>query len=422
MLSFNFFRRFFYEIHLWLGILSGIVVFWVCLSGSILAFREEINQFVNSGKYYVSVPANEQRMPIDELIGKVESTNPDMKVISLTIPEKKNRTIVVWLDDPMPVGERAVVHHAEDWYVNPYTGAIVAKHEDDISLDHFFESMIGLHQDMGISYQIGRVGDHQISLGELIVDAATLIFVVIILSGFVLWLPRTWKSFIKWRAWQPGFKIRFRKGFWCFIHDIHNTVGFYCLIPLLILALTGLCWSFIWYQNAANYLLGEQVNDRKRIQRFEKIVPVDENAKPLAIGEMIEHLNKLIPGSGEITLAIPNDRESAMTIEKGKTGFFALSIKDRTSWDRFRGTVIPIEHYGKTVEIERFTEKPIGTQIALAIRALHFGEITGLSSKIVFFIACVFGMTFPITGIALWGRKLVAYYRKRKTAKNKNIQ
>jgi uncharacterized iron-regulated membrane protein len=49
---------------------------------------------------------------------------------------------------------------------------------------------------------------------------------------------------------------------------------------------------------------------------------------------------------------------------------------------------------------------------------LHFGEITGTSSKIVFFIACVFAMTFPITGIALWVRKLVERYRKRRTEKN----
>jgi uncharacterized iron-regulated membrane protein len=251
------------------------------------------------------------------------------------------------------------------------------------------------------------------------VGVATLIFVVVMLSGLVLWLPRTWKSFIKWRAWKPGFNIRFRKGFWCFIHDIHNTVGFYCLIPLLILALTGLCWSFTWYRSAASYVLGEQVLNRQRTQRAEKIAPVDENAKPLSIDKMIEHVNKLIPGSGEITLAIPNenDRESPMTIQKGKTGFFALSVKDRMLWDRFRGTVIPIEHYGKTVEIERLTDKPVGTQIASTIRALHFGEITGTSSKIVFFIACVFAMTFPITGIALWGRKLVKRYRKRRTAK-----
>ncbi|MDR1141971.1 MAG: PepSY domain-containing protein [Planctomycetaceae bacterium] len=513
MLSFNFFRRFFYEIHLWLGILCGIVVFLVCLSGSILVFREEINRFVDPGKYYVSVPTEGQRMPIEELITKLESNNPGMKVTSLTIPEKKNRTMLVSLSRSMPAGERGGADGRErasregtergserrtrpegttgergerrnrpegttgerggfgnregasprgefgnregqgargefgnregqgasrgvpggnrggqggsrgggggrgqGWYVNPYTGDIVAKPGDGVSLNRFFMSMTQLHRNLWISYRIQSLGPRS-SLGGLIVGAATLIFVVVMLSGLVLWLPRTWKSFTKWRAWQPGFKIRFRKGFWCFVHDIHNTVGFYCLIPLLILALTGLCWSFSWYRNAASYVLGEQVLNRQRPQRSEKIAPIDENAKPLSIDEMIERINKLIPGSGEITLAIPNDRESPMTIQKGKTGFFALSVKDRTLWDRFRGTVIPIEHYGKTVEVERFTDKPVGTQIASAVRALHFGEITGTSSKIVFFIACVFAMTFPITGIALWTRKLVDRYRKWRTAK-----
>jgi uncharacterized iron-regulated membrane protein len=531
MLSFNFFRRFFYEIHLWLGILCGIVVFLVCLSGAILVFREEINRFIDPGKYYVSVPADGQRMPIDELITKVESQNPGMKVTSLTIPEKRNRTLVVSLSRPMPEGERGNGERTnrggsertergergersgsanrenastgrperpnrgtqngnrertersgtanrenasgreraaregqtgnresregregfsgsregregqagnrgssggsrggsggsggsrggrgQGWYVNPYTGDIVAKPGDGVSLNRFFMSMTQLHRNLWISYRLESLGPRS-SLGGLIVGTATLIFVVVLLSGLVLWLPRTWQSFIKWRAWKPGFKIRFRKGFWCFIHDIHNTVGFYCLIPLLILALTGLCWSFSWYRSAASYVLGEQVLNRQRVQRSEKIVPVNENAKPLSIDQMIEHVNKLIPGSGEITLAIPNNRESPMTIQKGKTGFFALSVKDRTLWDRFRGTVIPIEHYGKTVEVERFTDKPIGTQIASAIRALHFGEITGTSSKMVFFVACVFAMTFPITGIALWVRKLVDHYRKHRTAK-----
>ncbi|MDR2756783.1 MAG: PepSY domain-containing protein [Planctomycetaceae bacterium] len=530
MVSFNFFRRIFYEIHLWLGILCGIVVFLVCFSGSMLVFREEINRFLDPGKYYVSVPADGQRLPIDELITRVESKTSGMKVTSLTIPEKKNRTMLVSLSRPMPEGERGGFGGGErgsrggqgggergersgfgnrgerggqggqqgggerntwqgrqrgqqgegqqggerngfsgfggnregaggrefagnrggqnggerggvsggnrggqgggrggsggrgqGWYVNPYTGDIVAKPGDGVSLNRFFMSMTQLHRNLWISYRIEQLGPRS-SLGSLIVGVATLIFVVVMLSGLVLWLPRTWQSFLKWRAWKPGFKVRFRKGFWCFIHDLHNTVGFYCLIPLLILALTGLCWSFGWYRSAASYVLGEQVLNRQRVQRSEKIAPVDENTKPLPLEEMIEHLNKLIPSSGEITLAIPNDRESPMTIQKGKTGFFALSVKDKTLWDRFRGTVIPIEHYGKTVEVERLTDKPIGTQIASTIRALHFGEITGISSKIVFFVACVFAMTFPITGVALWTRKLVEYYRKRRNAKNSQQQ
>ncbi|MDR1383527.1 MAG: PepSY domain-containing protein [Planctomycetaceae bacterium] len=562
MIKFQTIRRVFYEIHLWLGVVSGIIVFLVCLSGALLVFREEINRFIDPGKHYVSVPANGQRMAMDELIAKVESQNPGMKVTSLTIPEKSNRTIVVSLSRPFAEGERGGFGErgaggpggegsprpegnagerrqrgeggdsgsergtrpegnvgerrqrgeggtgsergtrpegnagerrqrgeggtgsergtrpegnvgerrqrgegdsssergtrpeggfaqrgsgapggpggnqggraggpggggpgggrGQGWYVNPYTGDVVAKPGDGANFNRFFMSMQQFHRNLWISYRIESMGPRS-SLGGLIVGVATIIFVVVTLSGLVLWLPRTWKSFAKWRAWKPGFIIRLRKGGWAFTYDIHNTAGFYLLIPTLILALTGLCWSFGWYRNAASYILGEQVLNRQPAQRTEKIDPIDENAKPLPIEEMVQHLNTLIPGPGEIAIAIPNDRESPMTMQKGRVGFFALSVKDKTLWDRFRGTVIPTKHYGKTVEVERFTDKPIGSQIALSVRSLHFGGITGTSSKIVFFIACLFATSFPATGVVLWIKKLRARYNKwRNSRKTEN--
>ncbi|MDR2441151.1 MAG: PepSY domain-containing protein, partial [Planctomycetaceae bacterium] len=106
-MSFQFFRRFFYEIHLWLGIISGIIVFLICLSGCLLVFRDEINRFADPGKYYVSVPAEGQRLPVDEIISKLEAKNPGMKVTSITIPEKANRTMLAMLSRPMPEGMRS---------------------------------------------------------------------------------------------------------------------------------------------------------------------------------------------------------------------------------------------------------------------------------------------------------------------------
>ncbi|MDR0610231.1 MAG: PepSY domain-containing protein [Planctomycetaceae bacterium] len=508
-MSFQFFRRFFYEIHLWLGIISGIIVFLICLSGCILVFRDEINRFVDPGKFYVSVPAEGQRLPVDEIISKLESKNPGMKVTSITIPEQANRTMLAMLSRPMPAGMRggpggerpegsftqrrprlegergerpegdftqrrprpegergerpeggrtqtgteeknnseqgnsATVTpqgvsgqgrsgnsgganrpggsggpgggRGQGFYVNPYTGDIVAKSSDGVpQLNRFFMSMMRLHRNLWISYRLESLGPRA-TLGGLIVGIATIIFIIIVLSGFVLWLPRTWKSFIKWRAWKPGFKIRFRKGFWPFMYDMHNTVGFYMLIPTLILALTGLCWSFGWYRSTASFLLGDQIF-KQRMQRPEKIEPVENSIQPLSVGEIIERQNKLTPGPGEIMVSIPNDRETAMVIQKGRTGFFALSIKDKTQWDRYRGTVIPVEHFGKTVEVERFADKPLGAKVATAVRTLHFGDVTGTSSKILFFVACLFATSFPITGVMLWIKKLVVHRRKRKAA------
>ncbi|MBQ8363587.1 MAG: PepSY domain-containing protein, partial [Thermoguttaceae bacterium] len=59
------------------------------------------------------------------------------------------------------------------------------------------------------------------------------------------------------------------------------------------------------------------------------------------------------------------------------------------------------------------SDKPFGAKIASSIRALHLGEITGLSSKIFFFVVCLIATSFPATGVALWAHKLRARNKKR---------
>ena len=395
-MNFRFFRRFFYEIHLWLGIVIGIILFVVCLSGSIYTFREEIQRLAEPGRYYVEIPKDATPLPVDELIAKIETAKPSLKVASITIPEKSNRTVTMMLASPNQSEGRSGHGGGRDRnvvYADPYTGEIVGEGANIV--DPFFMSMMRLHRYLWLPTHIGRP----------IVGVATILFVVICLSGLVLWLPRTWNAFTRRRAWKSGLQIRFKKGVWPLIYDLHRTVGFYLLIPALILALIGLCWSFAWYRDATSYILGDQVF-KQRMQRPKKIEPPTNPMQPLAVGEMIARQEKLTPGPGEISVSIPQDNETALVIQKGRTGFLALSIKDKTQWDRFRGTVVPVEHHGKTVEVERFADKPLGAKIAASIRAIHFGDITGLSSKIFFFIVCLFATSWLITGAVLWIRKL----------------
>lgn len=96
-MSFQTIRRFFYEIHLWLGIVSGIILFIVCLSGTIYVFREEVQHFAEPEKYYVDATENANSLPIDDLIAKIEKERPGFTVSSITVPEFPNRTVTMSL-------------------------------------------------------------------------------------------------------------------------------------------------------------------------------------------------------------------------------------------------------------------------------------------------------------------------------------
>ena len=453
-------RRFFYELHLWLGLVSGLILFVVCLSGSLYVFRNEARQLA-APEFFNVAKVQEKRLSADEIVAKVEAARPGKKVGSLTIPESPTRTVAVVLNDAPSKGERGQgagpgkgkrqgprdgsgrgqgrgegqglrdgsgidkapqnagqgagrgngqgggkggggKRRGETVYVDPYTGEIVG--EGATPVDEFFGSVMRLHRFLWLPTEIGRP----------IVGVATIIYVVISLTGLLLWLPRTAAAWRRKSTWKTALNVRVRRGGWPLVFDLHNALGFYTLVPALILALTGLCWSFGWYRDAVGAVLGE-APFKAKTEKPETLTPPDGSPQPATLEELIAKHNELDPGAGDVTISIPQDESTATTIQKGRVdGFFALAVKNKTQWDRLDASVVSVERYGKTVEVERFADKPFGAKIASSIRALHLGEITGLSSKIFFFVVCLIATSFPATGVALWAHKLRARNKKRR--------
>ncbi|MBR2003367.1 MAG: PepSY domain-containing protein [Thermoguttaceae bacterium] len=498
-------RDFFYRLHLWLGLASGLILFVVCLSGSLYVFREEARRLAAPELFYVEATAD-QRLSADEIVAKVEAARPGKKVGSLTIPESPTRTVAVVLNDAPSKGERGqgagpgkgqgqgkrqgprdgsgrgagqgkgqglrdgsgidkAPHNAgqgagpgkgqgqgkrqgprdgsgrgqgrgegqglrdgsgidkapqnagqgagrgngqggggkrrgETVYVDPYNGEILG---GKTPVDEFFGFLMRLHRWLCLPTEIGRP----------IVGVATLIYVVLTLTGLLLWLPRTAAAWRRKSTWKTALNVRVRRGGWPLVFDLHNALGFYTLLPALILALTGLCWSFGWYRDAVGAVLGE-APFKAKTEKPESLTPPDGSPRPATLEELIAKHNKLDPGPGDVTISIPQDESTATTIQKGRVdGFFALAVKNKTQWDRLDASVVSVERYGQTVEVERFADKPFGAKIASSIRALHLGEITGLSSKIFFFLVCLIATSFPATGVALWAHKLRARNKKR---------
>lgn len=88
------------------------------------------------------------------------------------------------------------------------------------------------------------------SAGKVIVGVTTLIMVIILVSGVVIWVPRTRK------ALKNRLAVSCTKGWWRFWYDSHVSLGIYATVFLLVMALTGLTWSFQWYRTVAYGLLG----------------------------------------------------------------------------------------------------------------------------------------------------------------------
>ena len=74
--------------------------------------------------------------------------------------------------------------------------------------------------------------------GEYITGTASLILLILTISGLRLWIPRKWKQL------KSVLTVNFKGSFKRQNYDWHNVIGFYSSPVVVYLALTGLCITF----------------------------------------------------------------------------------------------------------------------------------------------------------------------------------
>ncbi len=382
-------RKFFNDIHLWLGLTSGLVLFVVCLTGTIYTFHKEIEELVEPQKFSVEVPANATRISTGALVAMVEK-ELNGAVTAIQIPADPEATYRLTVKQSAPKGVDAANGkggRGKVYFVNPYTGALTG--EDGGPTKEFFITVMKLHRWLLIE------GD----TGKIIVGVSTIIFVFLTLTGLILWFPARIKN------WKQGLKIKTKANWKRINHDLHNTLGFYSFILLLIMGLTGLCWSFEWYRDGVSEVMGAKVF----AGRGEKPLPSTDagELQPISIDQAVTIAESTFPYEGNLSLSLPQGKEGTFVATKNKTGFFAGSASDKMQIHQYSGTPL---------KIDRFADKKLNEQIVASIKPLHLGEIYGTFSKILYFIACLIATSLPVTGTMIWINKLRKKPGKRRTA------
>ncbi|MUP46572.1 PepSY domain-containing protein [Gramella sp. BOM4] len=365
------FRKFMTDVHLWLGLASGIILFLVCFSGTMLVFQKEIEGLFAGD---ISVTPQDKPFSISEL---KESLSDKGNITAITIPETEKQPFEFRIKTS-PEDRRGT-----SFLVDPYTAEIIEPGESP--LDDFFSSMFRLHRWLLMDSSIGRP----------IVGIATIIFLFLSVTGIIIWFPKKWK----WKAFKPGLKIKFSAKWKRINHDLHNTLGFYSCIFLVIMILTGLCWSFEWYREAGSKVLGTQVFGGRGGPQLQSQIPAAELLNP---DEVYAISNTELNYSGSTRISFPQD----------ENGIFQIRKYSSNNWSPVTSDQLLLDRDGTVLQKELFGEKPLNVQIASLIKPIHTGEVFGIISKIVYFLACLIATSLPITGTLIWINKM-----KKKTGK-----
>ena len=372
-------KRFFRKIHLWLSVPFGIVITLVCFSGAMLVFEKELTRLFGEDIYKVE-KTDGRPLSVDSVAAVVARTLPKgVRVTGVTVGGDPAEAYKVNLSKP----KRAAV------YVDQYTGEVKGRQERPA----FFATMFRLHRWL---LDDGRP-EGRPAWGKIIVGVSTIMFVVALVSGVVVWWPKTR------RALRNSLKVSVRKGRFRLWHSLHVAGGMYALLLLLAMALTGLTWSFPWYRSAFYSVFGVETTvkggahggndgsngggkDRKGKAGGRRAAA----AEPAVWQKVYDRLRADNPHSASITVG---NGTASVTFSK----FGNSRAADRYTFDR---------HTGHITSAVKYADSAPSGKLRGWIYSVHTGTFGGLLTRVLWFIASLFGASLPLTGYWLWLRRL----------------
>ena len=372
-------KRIFRKIHLWLSVPFGVIITLVCFSGAMLVFEKELTRLFGEDIYKVE-KTDGRPLSVDSVAAVVARTLPEgVRVTGVTVGGDPVEAYKVNLSKP----KRAAV------YVDQYTGEVKGRQERPA----FFSAMFRLHRWL---LDTGRP-EGRPAWGKIIVGVSTIMFVVALVSGVAVWWPKTR------RALRNGLKISVRKGSFHLWRSLHVAGGMYALLLLLAMALTGLTWSFPWYRSAFYAVFGVEMtakggahgaddgkNDGGK-ERNGRSGGRRAAASGAAVWQKVyDRLRADNPHSASITVG---NGTASVTFSK----FGNSRAADRYTFDR---------HTGHITSAVKYADSAPSGKLRGWIYSVHTGTFGGLLTRVLWFIASLFGASLPLTGYWLWLRRL----------------
>ncbi len=398
-------RKIFRNIHLWLSIPFGILITLICFSGAALVFEKEVMELCHRDLYFVK-KVEAAPLPMEQLMTKVAATLPDsVSVTGVNVSFDPERAYQVTLSKP----RRASM------YVDQYTGEVTGKYERA----PFFNFMFRMHRWLLDSMK----QDGGIFWGKMIVGTSTLMFVFVLISGVVVWWPRTRK------ALKNSLKIVANKGWRRFWYDLHVAGGMYTLVFLLAMALTGLTWSFQWYRTGFYKTFGVEVQPSMGHGNAAANATAKggkPNGKPEGKeghGERSGNRGERPAGEGGRPEGRGAHRRSPYAhweqvykqLAQANPGYKQISVSDGSAsvaFNRF-GNQRATDRYkfnprnGEITETTLYKDLEDSGKIRGWIYSVHVGSWGGMLTRILTFIAALIGASLPLTGYYLWIRKKI---------------
>lgn len=360
-------KQFIGKLHLWLGLITGLVVFIIALTGAIYCFAPELQ---NLTQPYRGVQEQNKKFLSPSKIRLIAEKQLAGKSAQRIYYGSRDQSVMVLF--------RNKDGFSHSVFVNPYNGEVLKVRNNR---NDFFSIVLDIHRTLLIPY------------GHDVVRWSTLIFLIMLISGIILWWPKNK------RVKKQGLVIKWKASPKRLNHDLHRVLGFYVAWIIIFTVFTGLIWTFEGFADIAYQLSGSKqsiiqkkppVSDTTMVnKKSDAIDIVWQNIEPYMLQKMATALF-VLPGSKKDPILLRANPEKK-TLYKTDFRYF-----DQYSGKEIRGAYV----WGKYEDAHT-----IADNLKRMNYDIHTGAILGFPGRIALFFAALIVASLPITGFYIWWSK-----------------
>lgn len=382
--------------HRWLGLAMAVFLFISGLTGAIISWDHELDEWLNPQLFDAQTPqALGNRYDALALADQLEADDPQVRISYMPLSVEQGHSLLVSVDPkPHPDTGKAYELDYNQVAIDPSTGQAQAQRmwgEISLTKENLLPFLYKLHYSMHIPDGFG------LELGILLMGIIAIVWMI---DSFIA----LWISFPKAKSWKKSFRFRWKQGGYKLNFDLHRSVGVWLWPLLLILAVTSISMNLEGQVMRPVVALFSDITPSPFEQRLP--TPMDEPTEPVITRQQAVQLATLEAESrgwtdpaGGIFYADHFDIYGV--------GFYQPDADHGDS-----GLGNPWLYFdGKTGDYLGHWVPGTGSAGDIFLQAqfpLHSGRILGLPGRIlVSFMGLIVAM-LSVTGIVIWARKRLA--------------
>ena len=355
-------RRILHALHLWIGLVLGIPLVVIGLSGSVLVFEDELREWLEPAGHAV---IGEPRPLGDILLAAQAAAPAGTKPLFVSVPGEPKTLATVRFAAPGAA---------------PGPGGIQVQ-VDPVSLGAsarpanagWLRQMFNLHAQLFVPGRDGRrlvgwFGVAMVALG---------------ISGMVMWWPRSGR-------WTAAFAVDRRARGARFLREVHRVVGIWCWLVFMAVSVSSVYLAFPQTLGDAvrRVLPGRDL----RLTAAPRVTPA-EGVRPLDIDGAVALVRSELPDAAPRLVALPQRADQPFRINLAPPGHARGTPMITAFVDPWAGRVF---------EIRNPRDFTLGETILAWQHAIHAGDGFGWPWRLLVFVSGILPALFAGTGIGLW--------------------